>query len=117
MVNVDDYAAHSRVASITILTFETCVCLRCAPEGYTLVENSTVVLDDSSEYISGCADCVQYSSGEDLKLTPFLCYKFAGFIDETTNLDDCRCHCKGYFFSSTMWRPPGIKVPEQIEIS
>eukprot|EP00904_Undaria_pinnatifida_P010764 jgi/Undpi1/6818/HiC_scaffold_21.g09294.m1 len=32
-------------------------------DGYTLAENSTVVLDETSDYISGCPDCVQYSSG------------------------------------------------------
>ena len=32
--------------------------------GYTLAENSTVTLNDDSEYISGCAECNEHPSGK-----------------------------------------------------
>ena len=32
--------------------------------GYTLAENSTVALNEDSEYISGCATCVEYPAGD-----------------------------------------------------
>lgn len=36
--------------------------------GYTLAENSTVVLNEDSEYISGCAACAEYASGDTVEL-------------------------------------------------
>lgn len=55
----------------TILPLLMCRHLRALPsgkhpfkKGYTIAENSTVILNGDSEYIAGCADCAEYTSGE-----------------------------------------------------
>lgn len=61
-----------------------------------MTENSTVVLNSESEYISGCATCMEFSSGDDFLGLPLSntlqerCYRVRWLVLQEGNPCSCR---------------------------